>query len=175
MWNWKCHNTYQFSQTGSQIQNSIYEWSKAKWSYSSGQKSSRSVCVLYLLAFKHKCVTLQCYWTINPHLTNYLVENYTLKNVNQHLYLGVMLDKTMSFTTHINTTISRTSKMLNFVKRNLSSCLRSIKEKAYLSLVCPTLEYASSVWDPYQTVHITNIEKIQKRAACFMIIADTAV
>jgi len=38
-----------------------------------------------------KCVTLHCYRTINPHLTNYLVENHTLKNVNQHLYLGVML------------------------------------------------------------------------------------
>jgi len=63
-----------------------------------------------------KCVTLQCYRTINPHLTNYLVENYTLKNVNQHLYLGMMLDKTMSFTTHKNTTISKASKMLNFEK-----------------------------------------------------------
>jgi len=112
-----------------------------------------------------KCVTLQCNRTINPHLTNYLVENYTLKNVNQHLYLGVMLNKTMSFTTHINSNISKASKMLNFVKRNLSSCLKSTKEKAYLSLVRPTLEYASSVWDPYQSVHITNIEKIQKRAA----------
>ena len=27
------------------------------------------------------------------------------------------------------------------------------------------LEYARSVWDPYQKVHFTNIEKIQKRAA----------
>jgi len=77
----------------------------------------------------------------------------------------VLLDKTMSFTTHINATIFKASKMLNFVKRNLSSCLKSIKEKAYLSLVRPTLEYASSVWDPYQSVHITSIEKIQKRAA----------
>jgi len=112
-----------------------------------------------------KCVTLHCYRTLNPHLTNYFVENYTLENVNQHPYLGVILDKTMSFTTHINTTISKASKMLNFVKRNLSSCLKATKECAYLSLVRPTLEYASFMWDPYQTVHITNIEKIQRRVA----------
>ena len=36
---------------------------------------------------------------------------------------------------------------------------------AYLSLVRPTLEYSSAVRDPYQAVYITNIEKIQRRAA----------
>ena len=71
----------------------------------------------------------------------------------------------MSFTTHINNTISKASKVLNFVNRNLSNCLQSTKEAAYLSLFRPTLEYASSVWDPHQTSYITNIEKIQRRAA----------
>ena len=61
--------------------------------------------------------------------------------------------------------MSKTSKVLNFIKRNLSNCLKSTKEAAYLSLVWPTLEYASTVWDPYQAVSITNIEKVQRRAA----------
>jgi len=89
----------------------------------------------------------------------------------------MILNKTMSFTTHINTTISKASKTLNFVKRNLSSCLKSTKESAYLSLVRSTLEYACSVWDPYQTVHITSIEKSKEEwpVGYFMIIADTAV
>ena len=84
---------------------------------------------------------------------------------NQHHYLGVILDKTMSFTAHIKDTVSKASKVLNFVKRNLSSFLQSTKVAAYLSLVRPTLEYSSSVWDPYQLVYINNIEKIQRRAA----------
>ena len=66
---------------------------------------------------------------------------------------------------HIINTVSKASKVLNFVKRNLSSCLQSTKVAAYLSLVRPTLEYASSLWDSYQLVYINNIEKIQRRAA----------
>jgi len=74
----------------------------------------------------------------------------------------------MSFTAHINNTVSKASKVLNFVKRNQSSCLQLTKVAAYLSLVWPTLEYATSVWDPYQLVNIKNIEKIQRRADCWV-------
>ena len=70
-----------------------------------------------------KCVTLQCYRTLSPVLSNYVIEGHTLDNVNQHHYLGMILDKTMSFIAHINNTVSKASKVLNFVKRNLSSCL----------------------------------------------------
>ena len=44
-------------------------------------------------------------------------------------------------------------------------CSKEVKETAYLTLVRPCLEYASSVWDPYQLYLISNIEKIQRRAA----------
>jgi len=104
-----------------------------------------------------------------PLLNNYLIEGHTLEKVNQHLYLGVMLDRTMSFVTHINDDISKASKVLNFVKQNLSKCLQSTKEADYISLVCPTLEYASSVWDPYQRIYVARIEAIKRRAACWVL------
>ena len=44
-------------------------------------------------------------------------------------------------------------------------CLKEVKETAYLTLVRPCLEYASSIWDPYQSYLISGIEKIQRRAA----------
>ena len=55
--------------------------------------------------------------------------------------------------------------MLNFIRRNLSKCSKKVKSTAYLSLVCPILEYSSSVWDPYLLTDIQSIEKIQRRAA----------
>ena len=124
-----------------------------------------------------KCVTLHCYRSFNPHLTNYFVENYTLENVNQHPYFGVILNKTMSFTAHTNTTISKASKLLNFVKRNLSSCLKSTKESTYLSLVRPTLEYASSVWTLIKQFILPILKKSKEEQPVeyFMILADTAV
>ena len=42
--------------------------------------------------------------------------------------------------------------------------LQEIKKTAYLTLIRPCLEYASSAWDPYQLYLISDIEKIQRRA-----------
>jgi len=106
-------------------------------------------------------VTVQCYRIFSPLLTSYTIENHTLENVNQQQYLGVMLDRTMSFLKHINKIISKASKVLKFVKRNLSSSLQSTKETAYFSLVQPTVEYA---WKPTQPLYITSIENIQRAA-----------
>ena len=51
---------------------------------------------------------------------------------------------------HISTMCSIANNTISFLKRNINISNKSIKEKAYVSLVRPTLEYASSVWDPYQ-------------------------
>ena len=34
-----------------------------------------------------------------------------------------------------------------------------------LSMVCPIMEYAASVWDPYHLDDILALEKVQRRAA----------
>ena len=39
---------------------------------------------------------------------------------------------------------------INDMPQGFNHSYESIKEKAYMSLVRPTLEYASAVWDPYQ-------------------------
>ena len=42
---------------------------------------------------------------------------------------------------------------------------KEIKSKAYLTLVRPILEYASSVWDPHLIKDSDQIEKVQRAAA----------
>ena len=44
----------------------------------------------------------------------------------------------------------------------------SVKESAYKGLVCPVLEYGSSVWDPSSILLQEELEKVQKRAARFV-------
>jgi len=113
-----------------------------------------------------KCVTLQFYKTFSPLLTSYTIENHTLENVNQQQYLGVILDRTMSFTKQINDIISKASKVLNFVKRNLFSCLQST---TYFSLVRPTFEHASSVWTllKHSTLPVLRRFKEELLAGCY--------
>ena len=45
---------------------------------------------------------------------------------------------------------------------------KTVKEKAYKSLVRPIVEYASTVWDPYTRQQIDEIEKVQRRGARFV-------
>ena len=87
------------------------------------------------------------------------------KCVKEHSYLGVILDQTTSFSPHVNNIVSKASKILNFVKRNLYKCSPLIKATAYISLVRPILEYASSAWDPHLLKDIYSIDQIQRRAA----------
>ena len=59
----------------------------------------------------------------------------------------------------------KASRSLNFIRHNLSNCSKEVKESAYLTLVSPCLEYAACVWDPYQLYLKNEIEKVQRRAA----------
>ena len=44
-------------------------------------------------------------------------------------------------------------------------CSPSIKATAYISLVCPILEYANSAWDPHLPNNIHSIDQAQQRAS----------
>ena len=55
--------------------------------------------------------------------------------------------------------------MLNFLKHHLSRCSSHVKASAYLLMVRPVMEYASVVWDPYYQTQISILEKVQRRAA----------
>ena len=113
--------------------NNVYQWSK-----------------LWQMNFNiNKCVVLKCYKSASPITAHYYLNNHIPECVKEHSYLGVILDQTMSFSPHINNIVSKACKILNFVKRNLYKCSSSIKATAYISLVCPILEYASSAWDPH--------------------------
>ena len=43
-----------------------------------------------------------------------------------------------------------------------------MKEKAFTTLVRPSLEYVSSCWDPHIKEHIEELEKIQRRGTRFV-------
>ena len=75
---------------------------------------------------------------------------HILSTVHQYPYLGVKLSEDLGWETHINKAISKANKVLGFLRINISKCPQDIKEKAYLTLVRPHLEYSSAVWDPYR-------------------------
>ena len=71
----------------------------------------------------------------------------------------------MHWSHHIQALCKKANKTLNFIRRNLNKCNRSIKASTYLTIIRPLLEYTSCVWDLHQIYLIHDIEKIQRRVA----------
>ena len=64
-------------------------------------------------------------------------------------YLGVTISKDLKWNTRVCTVCTKANRTFDFLKYNLSSCPKDVKEMANKGLVRPILEYASPVWDPY--------------------------
>ena len=103
-----------------------------------------------------------------PLPTTYKLHGHTLDTVDASKYLGVTISNNLTWDRHIDNTIGKGNKTLGFIRRNLKDCTKPVKSAAYTSMVRPTMEYASSVWDPTNRKKIGNLEKVQKRAARFI-------
>ena len=83
-------------------------------------------------------------------------------------YLGCTISADLTWNDHIRNICNKANKTIGFLKRNLNINNSKIKETAYKSLVRPTVEYASSVWDPYHQNNKYRLEMVQRRAARYV-------
>ena len=65
---------------------------------------------------------------------------------------------------HINQITTKTNNTLKFIKWNVQINNPKLKDFAYKPYVCPVVEYAAAVWDPWQKKYIHQTEMIQHRA-----------
>ena len=84
-------------------------------------------------------------------------------------YLGVNIRNDLHWGDHINEVVKKGYKSLHMVMRVFRGCSKDVKERAYKTLVRPQLECSSSVWDPHQDYLIQELEKIQRKAARFVL------
>ena len=98
----------------------------------------------------------------------YNIEGTVLDNVENIKYLGITITNDLKWNTHVSNICTKANRTLGFLRRNLSACPQDVKESAYKGLVCPVLEYGSSVWDPSSILLQEELEKVQKRAARFV-------
>ena len=95
----------------------------------------------------------------------YKLHGHILEVVPQAKYLGVTISNNLKWSNHINTITKSANSTLAFVRRNIKTSNRTIKDLAYKTLVRPKLEYAATVWDPYTIKDKHQIEMVQRRAA----------
>ena len=99
---------------------------------------------------------------------DYSIHGHVLGTTDQAKYLGVTIDSKITWGPHISNITRKANNTLAFLRRNISSCPRNIKETSYKTLVRPQTEYASSVWDHSTKTLITTLEAVQRRAARFI-------
>ncbi len=132
---------------------SLEEW-EDKW----GMKFNPSKC--NIIHVTRKKVPLN-----NP----YNLKGTVLEAVDTATYLGVVVAKDLAWNHHVHKTVSKGNRALGFIKRNIRTSYQAVKEKAYNTLVRPTMEYASSVWSPHQKELIKSLEMVQRRAARYVL------
>ena len=94
-------------------------------------------------------------------IATYTLEGTVLENVDRIKYLGVTITNYLRWNTHVGNICTKANRTLGFfLRRNISSCPRDVKEMAYKGLVRPILEYASPVWDPSGKTLQDELEKV---------------
>ena len=66
---------------------------------------------------------------------------------------------------HTQATAAKASRTLGFLRHNLRDCSKQVRATTYKSMVRPTMEYASTSWDPYKTEDVNCLDKVQRRTA----------
>ena len=94
------------------------------------------------------------------------MHNYQLlTNVNTYRYSDSI---NLKWDSHVNYVTAKANQTLAMLKRNIKLAPQKIKDKAYKSLIRPQLEYASSVWVPWQQFLINKIEQTQHQATRYV-------
>ena len=81
--------------------------------------------------------------------------------------LGISLSHDLWWNQHINNITNKANRTLGFLRCNLQINHPQLKMTANNFPVRPSVEYASTVWDPYTKGNIRKIEMVQRRAAHF--------
>ena len=55
-----------------------------------------------------------------------------------------------------------------FLQRNVLHCPKHVKSNCYKTLLRPVLEYAATLWSPFTQYDISRLERVQRRAARFV-------
>ena len=104
----------------------------------------------------------------NPLKYNYNIHGHILEEAETSKYLGINLNRTLSWNNHINTVAKKASNISAFLQRNLHQLPRKSKAQCYQTLVRPLMEYACTIWDPHTKENINKLEAVQRRSARFV-------
>ncbi|KAI8518891.1 hypothetical protein Bbelb_021480 [Branchiostoma belcheri] len=115
-----------------------------------------------------KCEVMTIPSSKTPITHSYVLHNQLLNKVSTTRYLGVTISSNLTWGSHVDAVSSKANKTLGMLRRCLRIASTAAKERAYMALVRPQVEYACSVWDPHTQDQVGRIEMVQRRAARYV-------
>ena len=99
------------------------------------------------------------------------MHNHVLELIDSAKYLDIIFDSKLSLNHHIQDITKKANNTRQFLQQTLFRCDRATEEMCYKTYVRPTLEYASTVWDPHKgnKSQANLLESAQNEAAGFAI------
>ena len=110
-----------------------------------------------------KCVVIHVTLAKTPVPSKYLLHGQILESVGGSKFLGVEISSNLTFNNHIQKICTLANRSHGLIKRNIRTKSPAIREMAYKILVCPLVEYSSSVWSPNSDKYIGKIEMVQRK------------
>ena len=94
-----------------------------------------------------------------------MLSGQVLDQVDMYKYLGILLNKDLSWSPHIDAICTKVRKIHGVLYRRFYQfCDSDVLRQLYISLVRPHLEYACHVWAPHTSKDINELENVQKFA-----------
>ena len=116
-----------------------------------------------------KCNIIHVSRKKEPILQKYHIKGTDLDEVDTATYLGIHAASDLTWHKQVNKVAAKGNRALGFTKRNIRTTSQATKELAYCTLVRPVMEYAASVWSPHLKGHKEVLEKVQRRAARYVL------
>ena len=77
-----------------------------------------------------------------------------ISKADVHKHLGIWLDSTLSWDSHIDNICAKANRVLGLIRRTFGTKNKKGIEVAFQALVLPSLEYGCPVWNPHLKKHI---------------------
>ena len=119
-----------------------------------------------------KCKVLTLTLRRKPVVSAYLIGGVLLEKVSIMRDLGVMIDGKLTFSDHVDRTVTKANRALGLLMRSFQTgkngrSLRNFNVKAMISTYCATvrsvLEFSSVVWSGAADSHLKRIERVQHK------------
>ncbi|CAL1671997.1 unnamed protein product [Lasius platythorax] len=92
-----------------------------------------------------------------------IMQNKMLEVVSEIKYLGVIIDKNLNFSAHVDYISKKVGAKLGIMRRTGASMSSYMKCTVYKAVVAPILEYCASVLIGISKTNVNNLQKLQNQ------------